>query len=36
MKREELKYKILDKGGYQGETKAYIKAKKELKEGKNV
>ena len=25
MKREELKYKMLDKGGYQGETKAYIK-----------
>lgn len=25
MKREKLKYKILDKGGYQGETKAYIK-----------
>lgn len=24
--REKLKYKILDKGGYQGETKAYIKA----------
>lgn len=25
MKREELEYKMLDKGGYQGETKAYIK-----------
>lgn len=23
--REKLKYKMLDKGGYQGETKAYIK-----------